>query len=361
VFVDCAPNVSSIAMWNGGLPFGAAYGDDDYGGGPGGVGPAPTGAFTRQFRAYPVSFLDRSDTQKLEAGDKIVLPPSALDTLARLNISFPMLFELESREGVRTHCGVLEFIAEEGHVHMPYWLMLNLVVAEGGFVSIRSANLPKGTYVKFQPQTSDFLDISNPKAVLEATLRGFTCLTKGDSIPISYNDKTYHIDVLEVAPGNAISIIEADVNVDFAAPKDYVEPEPIVPHVPEPVSGPGVADSANAGRALGGNPSNRLQKRLERLKKPIGGGDGDESDDDDDDDDSSDDDKAPPPVKFPGSGATLKAARAGSSSLTFGGGGAGLSASSSVIDPVDGEDRKKRKKKDVKPFTAFSGTGNSLR
>jgi ubiquitin fusion degradation protein 1 len=352
-------------MWNGALPFGPGHYDDDGYGGPGGHGhgPAPTGAFTRQFRAYPVSFLDRSDTQKLEAGDKIVLPPSALDTLARLNISFPMLFELESRSGVKTHCGVLEFIAEEGHAHMPYWLMQNMVVAEGDLVTIRSANLPKGTYVKFQPQTSDFLDISNPKAVLEATLRGFTCLTKGDSIPITYNNKTYHIDVLEVAPGSAISIIEADVNVDFAAPKDYVEPEPVAPYVPAPVSGPGVASSANPGRALAGDPSERLKKRLERLKKPRGtGGSGDDSDSDDDDD-SSDGDKEPPQVKFPGSGNTLKAARAGSGSLTFGSGSAGGGASSGAAGAsVDGDVGDSDKNKESsKPFAAFSGQGRSLR
>ncbi len=33
-------------------------------------------------------------------------------------------------------------------------------------------SLPKGTYVKLQPHTTDFINISNPKAVLETTLRG---------------------------------------------------------------------------------------------------------------------------------------------------------------------------------------------
>ena len=31
-------------------------------------------------------------------------------------------------------------------------------------VRIRSASLPKGTYVKLQPHTTDFINISNPKA-----------------------------------------------------------------------------------------------------------------------------------------------------------------------------------------------------
>ncbi len=37
--------------------------------------------------------------------------------------------------------------------------------------------------MKLQPVTSDFLDISNPKAVLERTLRSYTCLTvRGEAV-----------------------------------------------------------------------------------------------------------------------------------------------------------------------------------
>ena len=39
-------------------------------------------------------------------------------------------------------------------------------------VQVRNVSLPKGTYVKLQPHTTDFINISNPKAVLETTLRG---------------------------------------------------------------------------------------------------------------------------------------------------------------------------------------------
>ena len=46
----------------------------------------------------------------------------------------------------------------------------------------------------------DFLDISNPKAVLETTLRGYSCLTKGDCICLHYNNKRYYIDIVEAKP-----------------------------------------------------------------------------------------------------------------------------------------------------------------
>ena len=78
--------------------------------------------------------------------------------------------------------------------------MQNLLLEEGSIVAIRSATLPKGTFVKLQPHTKDFLDITNPRAVLERTLRGYACLTKGDTICLPYNNKKYFIDVIEAKP-----------------------------------------------------------------------------------------------------------------------------------------------------------------
>lgn len=42
---------------------------------------------------------------------------------ASLQIDYPMLFELNnSIAGRVTHCGVLEFIADEGLIFLPYWV-----------------------------------------------------------------------------------------------------------------------------------------------------------------------------------------------------------------------------------------------
>ncbi|DBA92551.1 hypothetical protein WJX77_011470 [Trebouxia sp. C0004] len=193
------------------------------------------GTFDSNYRAYPVSFIDKNDA---EHADKVFLPPSALDRLASLHIEYPMLFKVENRKtGRSTHCGVLEFIADEGHVYLPYWMMQNLAMEEGEIVNLRSASLPKGTYVKLQPHTTDFLDISNPKAVLETTLRNFSCLTVGDQITINYNNRQYFIDIVEAKPQPAISVIETDCEVDFAPPLDYVEPTRQEP-APAPVAEP---------------------------------------------------------------------------------------------------------------------------
>ncbi|CAH8392070.1 unnamed protein product [Eruca vesicaria subsp. sativa] len=184
--------------------------------------------FEQSYRCYPASFIDKP---QIESGDKIIMPPSALDRLASLHIDYPMLFELRNAGSERvSHCGVLEFIAEEGMIYMPYWMMQNLLLQEGDIVRVRNVTLPKGTYVKLQPHTTDFLDISNPKAILETALRNYSCLTTGDSIMVPYNNKKYFIDIVETKPANGISIIETDCEVDFAPPLDYKEPErPAVP------------------------------------------------------------------------------------------------------------------------------------
>ncbi|CAA6655896.1 unnamed protein product [Spirodela intermedia] len=188
--------------------------------------------FEQTYVCYPVSFIDKPH---LESGDKIIMPPSALDRLATLHIDYPMLFELRNSAAERiSHCGVLEFIAEEGMIYMPYWMMENMLLQEGDTVKVKNVTLPKGSYVKLQPHTKDFLDISNPKAILETALRSFSCLTTGDSIMVAYNNKKYYIDIVETKPASAISIIETDCEVDFAPPLDYKEPEK--PAVSAPLS-----------------------------------------------------------------------------------------------------------------------------
>merc|ERR1711972_1172245 len=95
-------------------------------------------------------------------------------------------------------------------------------------VRVTNTSLPKGSFVKLQPVSSEFLDIHNPRAVLENSLRNFATLTVGDCVVIDYNQKKYEIEIVECKPAKAVSIIEADVNVDFAPPKDYKEQEPPV-------------------------------------------------------------------------------------------------------------------------------------
>lgn len=187
-----------------------------------------TRPFSMTYRCYSVSMLPGNERQDVERGGKIIMPPSALELLTRLNIEYPMIFKLTNKKTKRvTHCGVLEFVADEGNVYLPHWMMANLVLEEGTLLQIESVSLPVATFSKFQPLSEDFLDITNPKAVLENCLRNFSCLTTGDVIAIKYNSKVYELCVLETKPGNAVIIIECDMNVEFAPPVGYKEEDHI--------------------------------------------------------------------------------------------------------------------------------------
>ena len=106
--------------------------------------------------------------------------------------------------------------------------MQTLLLEPGDLLQIKSADLPSGQFIKLQAQSASFLDISDPKAVLENAFRNFSCLTKGDVFTFSYNDQTYEMAVLETKPEtekNAIGVLETDLEVDFAAPVGYEEPK----------------------------------------------------------------------------------------------------------------------------------------
>lgn len=182
--------------------------------------------FEQSYRCFPLSFCEKSH---LECGDKIIMPASALDHLAYSVFEFPMLFELLNPDtGRATHCGVQEFVADEGLAFLPNWMMEHMQLREGDLLMVKSVSLEKATYVKLQPHCKDFLELSNPRAVLEKTLRNFFCLTKNDTIMLMHNDKKFYINVLETRPSEAVSIFDTDCEVDFAPSLDYQEPERLV-------------------------------------------------------------------------------------------------------------------------------------
>jgi len=97
----------------------------------------------------------------------VIMPPSALAHLTSLDLQSPWKFKLRNpaNPAASTHAGVLEFIAQEGVVHLPYWMMKTLRLNEGDPIRITGAELPKGRMVKLQAQSVHFLEVSDPKAV----------------------------------------------------------------------------------------------------------------------------------------------------------------------------------------------------
>ena len=187
--------------------------------------------FDEYYRCYPMVMAPGAERPEINFGSKILLPPSALDKVSRLHVQWPLLMELvNSEKGKHSHCGVLEFVAEEGRAYIPQWMMQTLQLDVGDMLQIKTTSLELARMVKLQPQSPAFLEISDPKAVLERAFRNFATLTQGDIFSFEYNGDVYDVAVLEVKPETpkmGVSMIETDVSVDFAAPVGYVEPTPV--------------------------------------------------------------------------------------------------------------------------------------
>ncbi|EGO56762.1 hypothetical protein NEUTE1DRAFT_111197 [Neurospora tetrasperma FGSC 2508] len=204
--------------------------------------------FDEYYRCYPLVMAPGAERPELNYGSKILLPPSALDKVSRLHVQWPIMLELiNGSQGTHTHAGVLEFVAEEGRAYIPQWMMQTLKLDVGDMIQIKTTSLELARLVKLQPQSVNFLDISDPRAVLEKAFRNFAALTKGDVFNFEYNDEIYEMAVLDVKPETAkmgVCMIETDVSVDFAPPVGYVEPS-------RQTQGSGTSTPRN-GRAVGG-------------------------------------------------------------------------------------------------------------
>lgn len=183
--------------------------------------------FVREYRCFSASQMPR-DTKRdrVEHGGKIVLPESALSLLTSLEVAFPYLFKLTNGDST-THCGVLEFVAQEGRVYVPAWMRQNLGLEEEGEpLRVEAVSLPVATFTKFCPEP-DFMAINDPKTVLETILRSFACLSTGDVIAIWYNGRAYELAVRETEPADAVSVINCDLSVDFEVPVEGMETDDV--------------------------------------------------------------------------------------------------------------------------------------
>lgn len=201
------------------LGLGSLFGGDGGGGGRGGfLGGLLGPRFSCELKCYPVSFAGRED---LEAGNRLILPPVALQKLQDAGAPSPLLFEISDLDGRRrTHGGVMEFTAPEETCYIPYWILQQLQVQEGDVLRVTLKQLPKATFARFRPASVALHRVYNPRALLECGLRGFVALTEGDCFAVEYNGKKYGIEVVELKPSEAACIIDTDVQVEFATPKE---------------------------------------------------------------------------------------------------------------------------------------------
>ncbi|MCJ1386160.1 hypothetical protein MMC17_009286 [Xylographa soralifera] len=246
-----------------------------------------------------------TSTRKLQ-GDKIILPPSALEQLlsaatvtvpsdlpsnvhtdtfdpfnphsyaaerqARLQsyeirqqLPQPLTFRIVNPEnGNIAYAGVREFSAEEDHIGLSQFLRqalglklddLDFVALEEGAetprLTVHVQQLPKGTFVRLRPLESGY-DPEDWKALLERHMRDtFTTLTNGEILSVPSGEDDYKFLIDKVVPeGDGICIVDTDLEVDIEALNEEQARDTLKRRLEKTQRGPGTRDGSSAGGSI---------------------------------------------------------------------------------------------------------------
>lgn len=182
-------------------------------------------------KTWPSYVVGRGDIDK---GNKIILPQSILYEISNFNLPQPMIFKITTFDKKQQiHCGVIEFVAEEETMVLPFWMFKQMQIREGAMLIVElNPALPKGTYLKVQPHETVFTEMPDPKGFLEVNLREFQCACKGTTIEIPTllgDRKPYSFNIIDIKPANpfnSICLVDTNIILDFDVPVDWVEPSP---------------------------------------------------------------------------------------------------------------------------------------
>lgn len=116
-----------------------------------------------------------------------------------------------------THAGVKEFSSPTQSIGLPRKVLAslggNLEAIES--ISVRFIRLPKGTYAKLRPRHNQFFEVGPVKRCLEENLRYHATLTVGDILTVWFRGKSYEMKVMELKPGNEVTVIDTDLELDL--------------------------------------------------------------------------------------------------------------------------------------------------
>lgn len=186
--------------------------------------------------AYSMIFSDHNMVKQLEYGNKILLPSSILPDLDIDNgtVYFSVMNPRNCNE---IFVGVHEYNDSPGICFLPHAMLERLNLNDGEAAIIKQIkNVPLGAYIKIKPYEKAFIELTDPKAVLERYIsRNYPILSQGEVMIIDHADIQYHIEVVECKPEKTIQTTNCDINVDFEKPVDMVEEEKVVEErIPSP-------------------------------------------------------------------------------------------------------------------------------
>ena len=189
--------------------------------------------------AYSLVFSEHIQASRLEYGNKILISASVLPDL---DISDgPILFKLENADKF-VYTAMHEYVDSPGLCFLPHRLLCSLGVADGDSITVSQAkDLPTGEFLKIKPFETAFIELVDPKAILEKFISSnYPILSQGEIIVIKYLDNEYHIEITECKPNTTIQTLNCDINLEFEQPYDYKEvvvPDPAIEEsksIPDP-------------------------------------------------------------------------------------------------------------------------------
>lgn len=157
-----------------------------------------------------------AEREIIDATDKIILPQSFLDAILRehfnKDLPYPITFAVAA-QGRKTHVGVREFSADEGHIILSTVVAENLAVTPGMELSVSLVSLEKGESATFRPLAAGYDLGQDWKIALEGAFRSaYTTLTKGDIIKLK-SGLRFLVDDLE--PTDSVCIVDTDLEVNL--------------------------------------------------------------------------------------------------------------------------------------------------
>lgn len=160
-------------------------------------------------------------------GGKVFLPQSVLEDFVALQIQPPYIFKISRIDKSKfTHCGVLEFTAEEDSIIIPSWMFDQLELENAERIRLVFKCIEYGTHLKLLPHSPNFLEVENPKLELENVLKFYPTLTLNDEIECMFSEVgLIKFTVVEIEPSSSgvIYTVDTDLSVDFCEPVGYKE------------------------------------------------------------------------------------------------------------------------------------------
>ena len=149
------------------------------------------------------------------------LPSSILDKISKLkNQHLPYHFKIKTSFDLIAYVGVKEFTAEEDCIEVPIWLAEFL--ADDYLMVTFLKDIPKGEYIKIQPQSKKFFDIPEADQILESALSNYCLLNLNQIIEVKLLDEVHKIKIIECKNKvtdtencELIEITNVDIKVDI--------------------------------------------------------------------------------------------------------------------------------------------------